>query len=353
MPAEVSLSVITGLYGSGKSYYGVSRIYLELVNTKHHVWTNVRGIRPERFASVLRDRTGSDCGAMERIHVISDDEIPNLVTITSEKGGLLVIDEAWKWFNSRDWSSAERRLVGFRDLICALRHEELEVLLMTQSFSDLDSMIRRRAQLHIKCFNLASLPVFGFVLPPILNVKEFASEENGKPKLCLSTKRYFVDPKIGSCYQTKGLAKGEGAEGGVGVESGRIQRFLLKHWFLSGVAVLILISLYRSNSEKLGISNVIKSKPGVTADAVARVEEKKIVVVGADSNGVFLEGDTYVPLGSSIGYLRLHAVSPVRGFSVWFDTSCGDIIVKNFRVAVPRATAPAGYKSSPASRVKN
>lgn len=89
-----------------------------------------------------------------------------------EKFGLVLLDEAGSWLNSRDWNDKDRR--GLFQWITHARKSGWDVALIVQDYEALDSQIRRSVtEIYVTCSRLdrIKLPGLPITLPRIHRAK--------------------------------------------------------------------------------------------------------------------------------------------------------------------------------------
>jgi len=99
-----------------------------------------------------------------------------------DKFGLLLLDEAGTWLNSRDWADKDRR--GLFTWITHARKHGWDVALIIQDFEALDAQIRRSVtEIFIKCVRLdrVKVPYLPIKLPRILVGKGLYGGPQGMP----------------------------------------------------------------------------------------------------------------------------------------------------------------------------
>lgn len=136
----MTVYVVTGKLGAGKTLAAVGKI-IEYLSQGRRVATNL-DIRVENFKnpfnrniSITRvpDKPLSlDLDALGRGH---DLDYPN-----EEKNGLLALDEAGTWLNSRSWNDKTRRAVI--DWFLHARKLRWDIILIVQDISILDKQVR-------------------------------------------------------------------------------------------------------------------------------------------------------------------------------------------------------------------
>jgi len=141
--------VVTGHLGSGKSLLAV-RIAHDYLKAGKRVASNIT-LNLDNFP-------GSD---MDRMTAIKLPYIPNESHLDAlgsgyegkydeDKFGLIILDEAGKWLNTRDWADKERR--GLFSWLTHARKKGWDLALIVQDFEALDAQIRRSiTEIFVKC----------------------------------------------------------------------------------------------------------------------------------------------------------------------------------------------------------
>lgn len=140
--------VITGHLGSGKSLLAI-RIAHDYLKAGKKVASNIT-LNLDKLMPEASRLTAT------KLPYIPTAEHLNLLgsayegAYDEEKFGLLILDEAGTWLNSRDWNDKDRR--GLFQWITHARKLGWDVALIVQDFEALDSQIRRSVtEVHVKC----------------------------------------------------------------------------------------------------------------------------------------------------------------------------------------------------------
>lgn len=169
------LVLVTGTPGAGKSYYAVRKM-LDAVEGGRYVASNValvdgwaesfarshplRWLMPGRRAGLAREwgaRTfvSPDLGELFRVRMPG----------RREGRGVMVLDEAHNWMNSRLWKDTDRlELVRFFS-----QHRKLgwDVYLITQDANNIDRQVRSLFEYHVTLRNLKRFKLAGIPLLPV------------------------------------------------------------------------------------------------------------------------------------------------------------------------------------------
>lgn len=165
------IALVTGPPGSGKSYYAVRKLAQALEAGKY-VATNVE-LAPDAARRVAnrnvfrwlrwgRRRRMADLFA-SRTYVAEDlGELFKLRLPGGKEGrGVMVLDEAHTWLNSRNWGDGDREaIVKF-----FTRHRKLgwDIYLITQDADMLDKQVRCLFEYHVHLRNLRKARLLGVI----------------------------------------------------------------------------------------------------------------------------------------------------------------------------------------------
>lgn len=175
--------LVTGVLGSGKSYYAVRRVAAALWEGKP-VATNVQlredfpeymvRHRPELYVRRFRRREllGETERSLRGLYHYTED-LEELMSIrlrgAGESRGLMVLDEAHDWMNARSWSASDRKeIVRF---FTRSRKLGWDVILIAQQPEMLDKQVRDLFEYSIVLRNLKKARFLG--VPLTLGVNLF------------------------------------------------------------------------------------------------------------------------------------------------------------------------------------
>ncbi|HEV3430609.1 MAG TPA: zonular occludens toxin domain-containing protein [Paraburkholderia sp.] len=170
----MAINVYSGVMGSGKSYEVVQGPLLSAIGSGRRVVTNVDGINEERIHEFLANKARGDNAMLGAVvHVRTDEflkpgffpvehESSSGATVTPgfvQPGDLLVVDEAWKLWNS-DKRISDEHMAFFR-MHRHFTHPETgvacDVVLMVQDISDLHRKVKSVVELSFRMHKLKSL----------------------------------------------------------------------------------------------------------------------------------------------------------------------------------------------------
>ena len=148
--------VITGHLGSGKSLLAV-RIAHEYLRLGKPVASNIT-LRPDHLMP-----PNSRITLTKLPYIVAESHLEALGNgydgpYDESKFGLILLDEAGKWLNSRDWADKERR--GLFNWITHARKFGWDVALIVQDYESLDAQIRRAVtEMYVHCSRLDRVKV--------------------------------------------------------------------------------------------------------------------------------------------------------------------------------------------------
>lgn len=128
-----------GTPGSGKTYDVVVKIVANLAKGRK-VYTNIDGLDDQACLEMIKFKAKlDDFDIKEKLIHFTTDQSKNFWDYL-EPGCMVVIDEAHKIFNARDWQTKENRKCA--DWCSTARHEGIEAVFVTQKIEKVDSQIR-------------------------------------------------------------------------------------------------------------------------------------------------------------------------------------------------------------------
>lgn len=274
----MSIHFITGKPGNGKGLVAMREIINELVDGERTIITNLpvhiepwvrimskkgkRKFQPEiGLRHYLVKHHGKDFDVDKRLAVLPDDLVPEFyryrlvdgklqcadVTERDKKnaivsydtklamssgGCLYIVDEAWKFYGSRDWQST-----GQGVLFYAAQHRKFgdTFLIVTQNSKQVDTAFRQIAQDFWLITNHSKRKVGMFRQPDMFTKKVFADVPTGKNDDPMSTTPFRLDAKgIGACYDT---AAGVGLAGGGAADINEKKKGLPWYFVFVGLAL--------------------------------------------------------------------------------------------------------------------
>lgn len=209
----MSIHVILGKPGSGKSLYATSRVLEELINGNRNIVTNlpIHLGRLNEYVQILHPNL--DCRLVQRLRLLDDDEIKSFWEFRGpdgdkgENGVAYFLDEAHIAFNAREWATLGKKALHYLS-----QHRKLGDVVwpITQAAPNLDKQFRSVAEDFTVLRNEYTAKYGVFKGRGRFVRKSFNSEPtaNGEP---FETATFTLDKKgIASCYDT---AKGIGVHG--------------------------------------------------------------------------------------------------------------------------------------------
>ena len=197
-----------GTPGSGKSYDAVKSIISNLSKGRC-ICTNIDGMDDENHLRALAAVSGLPYEDIQDsfIYLKKDqvekfwstethyvDGVPKKELICP-RGSFIVIDEAHKHFNSRDWQSEKNR--QFADWASTHRHDGYDVLLITQDIDKIDKQVRSLIEW---CYYFRKINFFGGLVNNKYIVFSYMGDDhNGKP---LGKVNRSYQKEVFSCYKS-------------------------------------------------------------------------------------------------------------------------------------------------------
>lgn len=209
------ISLVVGAPGAGKSYYAVRKVS-EALQAGRVVATNVAlepawpervaGSNPVRYVMPGRRRRLAD---RYRNRLVVSDDLSELFSIrlrgAGEGRGVMVLDEAHNWMNSRAWRDQDRmEIVRF-----FTQHRKLgwDVYLITQDELNIDRQVRSLFEYLIRLRNLRNVKLFGLRVVPI-NLFLAVWEWNSASSVVVKRETYTLNKRTASLYDTMALSHG-------------------------------------------------------------------------------------------------------------------------------------------------
>lgn len=231
------IHVILGKPGSGKSLYATSRLILELFEGRRNVVTNLP-LRPDRLNEFLQRRYPShDCRMIQRLKVLSDDEMKEFWKHRGPDGDpgadgvAYFLDEAHIAFNAREWATLGKGALHYLS-----QHRKLGDIVwpITQAPGNLDKQFRSVAEDFTVLRNEYTAKFGPFRGRGRFVRRTYLSEPSGNAEP-FETATFTLDKEgIASCYDT---AKGIGVHGNK-ADIGRRAKGISIWWAVPGALAL-------------------------------------------------------------------------------------------------------------------
>lgn len=158
--------ILTGHLGSGKSLLAVALAQEYMLQGKP-VASNIV-LRPEYMVGPNSKITATKLPGVPTEEHLNALPKPYDGEYDESKFGLLILDEAGTWLNSRDWSDKSRR--GLFRWITHARKYGWDVALIVQDWESLDGQVRKSVcECYVACSRLdrIKIPLIGSALPRI------------------------------------------------------------------------------------------------------------------------------------------------------------------------------------------
>lgn len=189
--------------GAGKSYYVATRI-ISFLASGGSVWASATfGLDLDETRKLIRDRYGVEIED-DQWHVFPQDQISTLHEVTpigtADCPILIVIDEAQGELNARDWADKHKR--AFFLWLTQSRHDDCDLIFISQSALNIDKQIARLATYIIRVRNMSNFSFPGLGKWPFKQFVVGRYDQDGKtflgPRLWL-----WHDKGIFKCYSSK------------------------------------------------------------------------------------------------------------------------------------------------------
>jgi len=195
------IEIYEGRPGSYKSYSAVVRVINHILSGGV-VATNM-ALHRDKIKEHLRQKYS---WAMEdsQLIIIPRDDVNDFPKVTpmgnKDCPVLIVIEEAGRYFNSRDWAKCSRQLLDF---LALSRHYFNDVILVDQSADNVDKQFRRLIQYFWRCRDLQKFSVAGINLTLLPMFYVGRMDYDGKT--LLDYKVYFKAAQIYPLYDSYSL----------------------------------------------------------------------------------------------------------------------------------------------------
>jgi zona occludens toxin len=211
-----------GTPGSGKSYDAVQKI-IDNLRLGRSVCTNIDGMDEQKHQEYLKNLVGMDDYTfyqrfrfLHKHEVIRfwksemlpitpetkyDSDLGKDVTITEKPSlicphnSLVIIDEAHKHFNSRDWQSKENRELA--DWASTHRHFGYDLVFITQSIDKVDKQVRSLTEWT---YFYRKVNFFGGMVQQKYMKYSYSGDDHQGKAIAQNVLTY--DPKVFPCYQS-------------------------------------------------------------------------------------------------------------------------------------------------------
>ncbi|MBU0730206.1 MAG: zonular occludens toxin domain-containing protein [Proteobacteria bacterium] len=260
----MTIAFFTGTPGSGKTYDAVRKIITN-IKSGRKVYTNIDGMEDPLCHEAIKSLLDLDDDEFsKRFHHLGHNrEVIENFWNHCEKKSLIVIDEAQKFFNNRDWQTDKNRKFG--DWASTHRHEGYDLVIITQAAERIDSAVRALIEWN---YVYRKVNFFGgMVQKKYLRYSYSGEDTNGSP---LSKNVRHYNHKIFLCYKSyiANDIKEQGFMTHVNV---------LKHPVFFAIPVVLAICLYMvffksslGKGDFLGVSKIQKESFAMVGTAEAK-----------------------------------------------------------------------------------
>lgn len=239
----MSIHIILGRPGSGKSMYAVHCLIKELVEGQRNIVTNLP-LKPDILNEFTQTKyPDAHTRFVERLRIMSDDEMRNFWKFRGPpladqpngddngRGVAYFLDEAHIAFNARDWATLGRDAINYMS-----QHRKLGDIVwpITQACGNLDKQFRSVAEDYTVLRNEYTAKMGIFRGMGRFVRKSYYFEPQGKAEP-FETATFSIDTKgVAACYDT---AKGIGVHGSK-ADIGRRAKGIPIWWVFPGIILL-------------------------------------------------------------------------------------------------------------------
>lgn len=212
----MSFSLVTGLMGGGKSYFGVETA-IQAAKEGALIHTNLPLVQEEwekaglwdKVVKLPRDPTKWITFTKKEVDGETV-EVPSSEFITGGAEGaenLVIFDEASLTFRTKDQAKNKDIHQPVFDLVALSRHVGLEIIFLAQDENNVSSDLRRLAQWRTRCVAVKEIPMIGqFAVRFVGDFKRLVYKGGmGKTVFMISYHRF--KQSVGAMYKTHGMAE--------------------------------------------------------------------------------------------------------------------------------------------------
>ncbi|HSS96399.1 MAG TPA: zonular occludens toxin domain-containing protein [Terriglobales bacterium] len=308
--------------GAGKSYFGVDYCLRHWCiggtvfasQSLHFDWEEIKKYVAKAYGWLLHD---------EQYHPVAAGDIWKLHEVTppgtDECPVLIMIDEAQDQLNARDFADKNKR--DLFSWCCQSRHDDNDLVFITQNALNIDKQIRRLATFYYSIRNLSNFPIAGLgKIGTLAKVFSFGlhngtifmrAQIDNNGKTVLERKFVSANPAIWKCYKSKSM-KLSRKRLGAPIARKQLQRRTehkpMTKFILIAAVILLSFGAYRVWKHgffpKAAIPIPIVAPVGApaktptpipqkTADGAYDIKTSRLVAMGNGDGWMQLESGTY------------------------------------------------------------
>jgi len=152
----MSIYILEGIPGSGKSYSCVKDFILPAVKVGREIYTNIDGIDVELICKYLKVDYDDYRDKFHYLDESAEDTYYKKDIIDTNHNALIVVDEAHKFYGSRDFSKFTNELQHF---YAFHRHYGIDIVLISQTVDSIDKWIRCRTEKIVRYRKMSLLGI--------------------------------------------------------------------------------------------------------------------------------------------------------------------------------------------------
>jgi len=229
--------------GAGKSYYACTRIIQHVLKGGTVVLSDNYALKWEkvkRYAEWLDGTQLED----DQVIVVPAEETHRFHELTpqgtDELPVMAVLDEAHMQLNSRDWADKSKR--SFFDWLTQSRHDDVDVVFITQHAHNIDKQIARLATYITNVRNMAMFKVLGLGAIPWRKNQFRINQYDQDGKTLLDAWYIKKDRRIFGCYESKSM-RGKHKRNGVIASKKTLQKKDTKKMKIYGIIGAVVLTL--------------------------------------------------------------------------------------------------------------
>jgi len=228
--------------GAGKSFYVLHRIIAKLMEGGTVCAADTYGLKWEevkKYCAGLKDGRILEDGQYSTFAEADIKRLHEVTPIgTEECTVLVVVDEAHGELNARDWADKDKK--AFFKWLTQSRHDDTDVIFLSQHMHNLDKQILRLATYVIRLRNMKYWGIMGIGMWPW---KEFhAYRMDGMSENLIAKETYKYDFALFNCYVSKAM-RGRHQRSGVVATRRVLKSSREKKPIMKPVFVIVLLSV--------------------------------------------------------------------------------------------------------------
>lgn len=210
----MAFHIVTGVMGSGKSYYG-AELCLQAAKEGATVHTNLPLVQEQWEALGLWDKVvilPHELKEWVRMEERDGHQIPTSdLLVGGEEGreNIMVVDEASLLFDIDDQMKNRASNKPIFQLVALCRHVGLDLFFLAQHQANVDAKLRRMAETRTRCVKTERIPLVGWLVAPLLGTfLRVVYMGEGTTPYAKTWHRFREE--VGKAYRTHGMRESVG-----------------------------------------------------------------------------------------------------------------------------------------------